>query len=122
MTTTLREPEFNTLADLRYKPPRSPIIAAKCGPKNEGTSKAGAPCLPAHCGRGRPFSHAQISPGANDGSPSFSPSRDSAVGDWPREIRAANSFAMAAFTACRLRRRELRSEVTTKFANCPAKR
>src|SRR5207253_3542113 len=89
---------------------------------NDGTSNAGAPFAPPHRGRGFPFSQAQISLGAHEGSFRLSPSSDSAVGDWPRPIRAPNSSAMAAFTACKLRSRELRSEVTTKFANCTSNR
>ena len=37
-------------------------------------------------------------------------------------MRAASSLLTAAFTACMLRSCELISEVTTKLANCPAKR
>ena len=41
---------------------------------------------------------------------------------WPFSMRAASSLLTAAFTACMLRNCELISEVTTKLANCPAKR
>src|SRR4029077_1875792 len=120
-TVSFCEPKLRGVADLRWSLLPSLTIAPNCGlTEGAGPNGRASGVTPPHKGSGFSLFHAQILRLAHAGSCRLSHSNASAVAGCPRSRRAASSLAIAALTASRLRRRELRSDVTTKLANCPA--